>query len=195
MNKESGVTLDLHTRLSDNSQLIPDIGISSQRQNVLIGVGHSLPTLATEDLLSYLCVHGASSAWFRLKWIADLAALLHGMGSGSAEFLHESSVQRRAGRAPAQALLLAQRLFSTPLSARLHHELRHDAVNRLLSRAALKSLRDLREPTMRPLGTACLHLTQPLLLSGWRSKTLEINRQFRQMLDGTNIDRWTKFKG
>ena len=37
-----------------------------------------MPTLADEPLYAYLCVHGASSAWFRLKWIADLNALLAG---------------------------------------------------------------------------------------------------------------------
>ena len=42
-----------------------------------IASGIELPTLRTEELFAYLAVHGASSAWFRLKWITDVAALLH----------------------------------------------------------------------------------------------------------------------
>jgi hypothetical protein len=35
-----------------------------------------VPTLAPEDLLLYLCVHGAKHHWQRLAWIGDVAALL-----------------------------------------------------------------------------------------------------------------------
>ena len=75
----STARVDLHTRLTDNPALIPSVGIGSPRQSVEIIPGCQLPTLSSDDLFAHLCVHGASSAWFRLKWIADLAALLHPM--------------------------------------------------------------------------------------------------------------------
>jgi len=41
--------------------------------------GRSVNTLATEDLLLFLCVHGAKHGWPLLSWICDLAGLIdHG---------------------------------------------------------------------------------------------------------------------
>lgn len=179
---EIGVTLELHTRLSDNPALIPNLGMSSPRQLVPIGSRHSLPTLAMDDLLTYLCVHGASSAWFRMKWIADLAAVLHRRGHDSAERLHRSGQTFGAGRAPAQALLLARRLFSIPLRPSLQAELERDPINRLLATIALHELLQLGEPTERRLGTAWIHLTQPFLKPGWRFMASDATRQMANLL-------------
>src|SRR5205085_5632515 len=68
--------VELHTRLTEIPRLIPSIGINSPTRQVEIMPGTSLPTLTEDELFAYLCVHGASSLWFRLKWITDLAALL-----------------------------------------------------------------------------------------------------------------------
>ena len=73
---EERLHVELHSRLVDNRRLIPMIGIDSPRREVEVANGISLPTLALDELFAYLCVHGASSLWFRLKWITDLAALL-----------------------------------------------------------------------------------------------------------------------
>ncbi|HXX56331.1 MAG TPA: nucleotidyltransferase family protein [Candidatus Nitrosotalea sp.] len=35
-----------------------------------------VPTLALEDVLVYICVHGATHLWDRLSWIADVAAFV-----------------------------------------------------------------------------------------------------------------------
>ena len=175
---QGGLTIELHTALANNPMLIPAIGMSSPIQEVQIGPTHSLPTLSTEDLFAYLCVHGASSGWFRLKWIADLAALLHRSGAEATEHLYRSARTATAGRAPSQALLLADRLFGTPLPAGLRSGLMRDPVNRVLVTLALRELLKTTEPTQRPLGTAVLHLMQPLLLEGWKFKLDEAGRQF-----------------
>lgn len=39
--------------------------------------GRAVPTLAPDDLLVALCIHGSKHEWVRLQWIADIAALLH----------------------------------------------------------------------------------------------------------------------
>lgn len=52
--------------------------MESARQLVEVACGIELPTLARDEPSAHLCVHGASSAWFRLKWITDLAALIDG---------------------------------------------------------------------------------------------------------------------
>lgn len=49
--------------------------LSRQLGTVSVG-GQEIRTLAVEDLLPLLCVHGAKHFWQRLSWIADIAELL-----------------------------------------------------------------------------------------------------------------------
>jgi hypothetical protein len=49
----------------------------TRRQSVRLG-GQSIQTFSNEDLLLYLCVHGAKHYWRRLEWIAAVAELIRG---------------------------------------------------------------------------------------------------------------------
>lgn len=172
-----GSYLELHSRLADSHDLIGGIGVGSPRQDVEIAPGNVLPTLARDELLAYLCVHGASSAWFRLKWITDLAALLHGCPPEEIERLYDWSQQLGAGRAAAQALLLAARVFGTAQGSELERRLGQDRVNRWLADAAWRQMTRREEPTQSRFGTATIHLSQLFLLPGMRFALRELARQ------------------
>ena len=175
-----GMTVELHTRLSDNPMLLPGIGPDSPSQPVEVARGLILPTLGTDELFAYLCVHGASSAWFRLKWIADVGALIAAAPPGEVERLYRRSQELGAGRAAAQALLLCRRLFGTALPPALAAELAADRANRWLLAIALEKLAgrtlaaELHETRF---GTATIHLMQFGLLPGLRFKLAELGRQ------------------
>ncbi len=173
----TGQYLDLHSALVDTPALIPEIGMKTPVQQVPIGNGRSLPTLQTSDLFAYLCVHGTWSAWFRLKWIADVSALLSRQGTTNIEPLYAHARTRGAGRAAAQALLLARELFRVTLPESLRREIEADRMNGLLKRLSMRELRQERAPTQRPLGTLGLHLLRPFLVPGWNSKFAEVSRQ------------------
>jgi hypothetical protein len=173
--RESGLVVELHSRLADNELLIPTVGISSPRQLVALGNGIMLPTLAWPEMFAHLCVHGASSAWFRLKWISDLAALL-ARASDRLDDLFERSQQLGAGRAVGQALLLAHRLFGLGVDQRLLQSLEASAANRWLAETAMRQLLA-DEPSGRPFGTAAIHASQLFLLPGLRFKAAELRRQ------------------
>src|SRR5690606_15194640 len=115
----------------------------------------TLPTLADEELFAYLCVHGASSAWFRLKWIADLAGFLHGRGAQEVDRLADCAAALGAGRAASQALILVRWLFNGDISDDLMRRIATPA-NIWLAKSALREM--LRgEPTERFLGTRMIH--------------------------------------
>lgn len=177
--RDGSLHVELHTRLADNRWLIPTIDVHSPRQLVEVAPSLSLPTLADDELFSYLAVHGASSAWFRLKWISDFAALLTGQSEAEIERLYRRSRELGAGRAAGQALLLADTLFDVlRLIPELREELASDRATRLLCRAALRLMSDdSRDPTERPLGTLAIHWTQFLLLPGLNFKFTELSRQ------------------
>jgi hypothetical protein len=176
-----GLMLDLHSRLADSPRLIPGIGAGSPQQQVEVAPGVALPTLAADELFAYLCVHGASSAWFRLKWIVDLAALLNDSSAGEIERLYERSQQLGAGRAAAQALLLAAATFGTAAGSDLERSLAGKPVNRWLANAAWSQLLRNSEPTEVRLGTATIHLTQLFLLPSLGFKLRELSRQLSDM--------------
>lgn len=172
--------LDLHSRLSDHRGLIPRIGMVSPRQTVTVAPGIELATLAGDELFAYLCVHGASSAWFRLKWITDLAGLLRDADGGEIDRLYRRARQDGAGRAAGQALLLAERLYRLPLGAPLRDTLERDTATRWLAAVAMTQLagrRDLKEPTERWFGTLSIHVSQLVIEPGWRPLIGELARQ------------------
>jgi hypothetical protein len=175
------IRVDLHTRLSDTPRLIPSIGNASPQQTVDVGNGICLPTLADDELFAYLAVHGAWSAWFRLKWIVDFAALLAPLPAAEIDRRYRRSTELGAGRCGPQALLLADVLFdSLSSNDALRSELRSEPAAQRLCRAALKQLAgrdDPVEPTSTALGTAAIHASELLLIPGLRFKFAELVRQ------------------
>jgi hypothetical protein len=178
--RDGSFHVELHTRLSDNKRLIPAIDVHSARQEVEVPGNYSLPTLAEDELFAYLAVHGASSAWFRLKWISDFAALLGGRSGKDIERLYRRSQDLGAARAAGQALLLADRLFDILDTApALRKELERDTATRLLCSAALMLMaKQVVEPTEKSFGTLPIHWTQFLLRRGAAFKISEARRQF-----------------
>ncbi len=176
----SGLTVELHSRLSDNPLLMPGVGPDSPSQRIEVAKGRFLATLRTDELFAYLGVHGASSAWFRLKWLADVGALLGGRPPEEIERLYRRSQALKAGRAAAQALLLCERLLATPVPPALLAELRSDPVNRWLVAIALRKLAgrtQTAELDEKLLGTGTIHLMQFALLPGFGFKFAELRRQ------------------
>ncbi len=176
--RKGGTQLDLHGRLANNPGMIPNIGMQSPRQDVDVGGGNILPTLADEPLFSYLCVHGASSAWFRLKWIADLSAFLSRDSRLTMLERYDDNREWRANRAVAQALILAHQLFQIPLDDGLGQAIGGVAERRLAGIALAQLLNPI-EPTERTLGTASIHLSQFMLKRGLRYKWSELATQLR----------------
>lgn len=176
---KGGVAVELHASLVDNPLLLPGLSVHSPSQDVEVAPGRTLPTLQPGALFAYLTVHGAAHAWSRLKWIADLNALL-GDTKGVAR-LHHEAVALGAGRCSAHALLLCARLFDRDFGAPLLAELRRDRVARLLAGNALRSM--MRggaavELDAQMFATVPIHLAHFLLAPGWRYKMAEASRKF-----------------
>jgi hypothetical protein len=175
----AGITLELHASLVDNPPLLPGLSVRSPRQSVEVAPGMALPTLAKDELFAYLCAHGATHGWSRLKWLADLAALLKHEDEAEILRLHRRSEELGGGRSAGQALLLCAILFGMRLPAPLEEKLRRDRAIRMLVRIALKTatLGGLgRELDEMPLGTARIHASYLLLDRGTRYKWRQLGR-------------------
>lgn len=74
-------------------------------------------TLAPEDLLLILCVHGAKHCWERLCWICDIAALLRAFPNLDWELAWTQAQSVGCGRVLLLGLALAQELLGATLPA------------------------------------------------------------------------------
>jgi hypothetical protein len=75
----AGVIVDLHWRLFRNPWLPANATLDEVGEEWLELGPERMSTLPAPRLLLYLCVHGALDGWLRLKWLADISALLHTM--------------------------------------------------------------------------------------------------------------------
>ncbi|TCT08088.1 nucleotidyltransferase family protein [Aquabacter spiritensis] len=134
----SGITVELHWRLTANPLLLPGLGAASPFQTVAIG-GGAVRTLADGPLFAYLCVHGARHGWSRLKWLADLNALLSRLGVDAASLRAEARTLG-AGRTADIGLILSHDILGTPLPRDLIAALRADRAVGLLANSAVRCL-------------------------------------------------------
>lgn len=104
--------VELHWRMTDNLHERP-VRDREAIQWVELAPGAAVPTLATDALFAYVCNHGAAHLWARLRWLADVAALLAREADGGDRVWH-AAIARRQTRAAASAILLAGHFFGTP---------------------------------------------------------------------------------
>jgi len=135
---EGRMNVELHWRLIDNPALLRSFGAASPSQTVEV-LGDGVATLADRELFAYLCVHGASHCWFRLKWLADLNAWLTSKRQEELEALHRFAKAEGVGECAGQALALCRGLLGLRLPASLEPELTRLKV-RLLVAGALDAM-------------------------------------------------------
>jgi hypothetical protein len=135
----SGLKVDLHWRLLTSNRILAGIGAQGPEQSVAIP-GGALRTLGDEALVTYLSVHGALHNWSRLKWLADLGAILAQRSASEIARLYDAAAAWGAGRCMAVALLLCRRLFDLPLDAAMLARLGRDRRAGALVEGALATL-------------------------------------------------------
>lgn len=136
----SGCRVELHWNLRDTSLFQLEPAALWHRTGVVRIAGQAIATLPDDTLLPYLCLHGASHRWFRLKWLADIRALLH--GATSAEIEAHAAAARRFGveRLFHEALMLAHRLLGAPVPTALLDRAERDRDARRLAMTACRAL-------------------------------------------------------
>jgi hypothetical protein len=135
------VQVELHWRWSQNARLLPLTldEIWSARDFVTFG-GIAVPGMPRQDLLLYLCTHGAHTGWFRLKWLCDIAELLGEESGIDLSAVVAGARELGITRMLAQALLLAHRVLGSPLPEELSLEMRQDRIVRGLVETGVQAL-------------------------------------------------------
>lgn len=181
--EDGAFEVELHWRLLDNPYLTTSMAVPPQR--VSIG-SKPLATLGDDDLFAYLCAHGANHCWYRLKWLADIGALLAPRSPEEIVRLYAAAEARRAGPAAAQALLLCHRLFGTFLPDDLLRRLHASAQARWLEGIALWAMTSGNEevvPPELPFGPTRITFSHYLLRIDWRYWLRELRIQLTSTRD------------
>jgi Uncharacterised nucleotidyltransferase/Transglutaminase-like superfamily len=110
-----GIVIDLHWRLFRNRFLPANATLAEVGEEWLMLGAERIPTLPAPRLLLYLCVHGALDGWLRLKWLADIAALLRTMSAGELASTVEAAKEQQALPQFSAACILCQDLFGNDL--------------------------------------------------------------------------------
>ncbi len=132
------VVVELHwSILHARNTYIPDTEELWARARPVLFDGTPVLSLPPEDLLFYLCAHGASHYWGSLKWLCDVAELLRLFHQElNWTYVVEQAHQRSGTRMLLLGLLLAAELLDAPLPPDLERRARGDSqVMRLLGLA------------------------------------------------------------
>ncbi len=109
---ESGFVVELHWRFGSRNQVFPvdpeGVWTRLERRRFL---GRDTLTLGREDLLLYLCAHGAKHGWDRLEWVTCVSELVR-----VSEELDWDAVMRRAIASGAQRALHVGLLLGSDLA-------------------------------------------------------------------------------
>ena len=156
VHRGGGLRVELHWQLTDNPALLRGVDAFSAARDVSMPGGGAIRTLAEDDLFAYLCVHGASHAWFRLKWLADLNALIAAKDDAEIVRLYRHAQGKGAGLCAGQAIMLCRDLLGLPLPKALAAELEGSRRVRRLVALALRDMVRTDAATEPDVGAATL---------------------------------------
>jgi hypothetical protein len=166
-----GTIVELHGRLFDNPTLVPKINQNLQPQFVPLTKNARYQALPIDLEFTFLCVHGAEHAWSRLKWLADLGALLSQTDDTGVEHFYRVASGYGMARAAALAITLCAQLLETPLPPTIARFVASDWRVRYLRWIAIRSLtvgHGTTEIEATRFGTTLKNVSHYLLADGWR---------------------------
>jgi hypothetical protein len=182
----TGLRIELHWRLFLNPHAMAQASFMAASHVVPLAGTEGLRTLGEEDLFAYLCMHGALHWWNRLKWLADINAVLASTSEEGTERLVRAAEARGTDRATAQALLLCRKLLRTPLPTALAASLDNSARLRWLAATALSAMttgQGEKDPHEVRFGTTRGSLSAFLLSRSWRYRLAELRVQLTNPTD------------
>lgn len=114
IDRAAGIEVELHHRLFDIPALLPRTFAELWTDRVTVAMGGTdVPVLSARDTFLYLCGHGAESAWFRLKWLQDIARI-RDVARADAIAGHVAAARAMGfGRVVTSALILSGQIYGS----------------------------------------------------------------------------------
>jgi hypothetical protein len=168
------ISVELHWELSPQYLPFP-VALPDLQQRLVPSWpgGQQIATIAPEDLLLYLCLHGAKHAWERLSWVLDIARLLERQPHIDWDKVNQQTRTSNYERVLLQGLWLAQRLAGAELPLEIRQRIATDPVLVSLSAQVETWMAARLEREPAPLARVW-HLLR--LQTGWRKRSQFLRR-------------------
>jgi hypothetical protein len=154
------IKVELHWWWNSNPYLFPlDMEQVWKHGQTVAVADAQVKTLVTDDLLLYLCSHGARHVWSRLFWACDVAALVRKNPSFDWTRLMARAMDLNVGRSLAEGLIMLNLLFGDRLPDAVQVYVKEDRIVGRMVDMSLKSL-------VMPLGNSA----HELFLGQFRNK-------------------------
>jgi hypothetical protein len=88
--------------------------------------GQLVMTLSPEDLLVYLCAHGAKHVWVKMSWITDIAGLIQGSAKINWDVVQTLASEQRCERVLLLGLRLARDVAGVELPGSVYELIERD---------------------------------------------------------------------
>lgn len=135
---DTGLLIELHWRLFQNPRHFR-VRLERTRETMPLRGTTTVPVLTEDVAVLYLCVHGGEHGWARLKWLADLNAILS-QGRVTADALYDQARAHGLSRWVGPGLLLCSDIFGTGTPELLAAAFRNDWRMRWLYRNCASNL-------------------------------------------------------
>lgn len=133
--------VDLHWALAPKSFVFKvDTGELLSRLQTVTIAGAGIETLATEDLIVYLSMHGAKHLWRALEWISSLGELIRSSGSIAWDAVVERAEKAHATRMLALGLRLAESLSNVDIPAEVWRAVDSDESSKRMAQQTLAEI-------------------------------------------------------
>lgn len=178
---EEEICVELHWRLGHNAVEIPLAEIEESLAIIRIA-GQAVYIPGSEQMLLYLILHGAQHAWFRLRWLCDIAIIFR-QGNFSWEKAVGLAEKLNMRTLFNQAVLLSLQLLNAPIPA---HIISSAVQDRTAQQLAATAITFIAEPGYNPeelsINKRLYYLMKRYeweLQSGWKCKYSSLLHKLR----------------
>jgi len=144
--------VDLHWHVAEDVALdfVPELSSLFESSETVDLLGHPVVTVSREKQLPLLGFHAVKHAWYLLKWFVDIAALakLPEFDWDAAFRFIDSSQSKGVARVSHLGLLVADRLFDSPLPPEVRRRIERDRRATALVPVVIDDIRTSREYNM-----------------------------------------------
>jgi hypothetical protein len=184
---EKSVSVELHWELSPKYlPFSPDPDWLRERMAPSHPGGQRVMTLSPEDLLVYLCAHGAKHVWEKLIWIVDVAGLIHRRSNLDWRRVYDLAAQQRCERGLFLGLRLARDVIGASVPAEIERLAESDPESGRLATIVIQRL--LSDSESRPSQSA-----RSLFIFRLQRRWPDKIRSFARMAITPNAAEWLSF--